>query len=497
MPYTASPRPKTCAARFTLRKSHFISLMCIVVALLMTTPAFAQNRRRPPASTQSKQLGEARIDPARIKINRRTPIAYKPIEMRDPKTGREIPPDEVLTLSNGKKMTAREYFTELNRLEREFNALGYTLRGPERRVKLQEVIIDRRKYEQQSRLLQSMHKSGTPPSPPNRQRFEREQQESINSAPVKIEALKETLTRKGHKFSVVRPPTKGTAKMPMVTIEALDIVPFKGPQSTKVKEWNVEIIDKNDPFYAELTGRIELQAKLDEMRLLADGKANAALFGEEFNLLHLTGDLGASLKTGKGNITVKLVDFLGNTLINIDESEDASFTKSGNLPLKPLDVHTTARFMIGPVPVSVTVGARGEIGLNYNLGVAPLSAQANLIPYVNSSIYAQAAVDIGLVKAGVEGELVLLKDEFTLSGAVSLEHKPVVSKGEPVKLFFRQAYSAHNKMTALSGSLSVFADILCPLFCDGVEFTYEIFSWPGLTKEGYLFNETIDTPINY
>ncbi len=83
------------------------------------------------------------VDPSTVRVIRQNPIQYQAFEIKDPQTGQAISPDTVLTLPDGKKVKAGEYYAELNRLEQQFNQLGYSFRQPEEKVLLQESIIDK------------------------------------------------------------------------------------------------------------------------------------------------------------------------------------------------------------------------------------------------------------------------------------------------------------------------------------------------------------------
>src|SRR5205807_545789 len=76
-------------------------------------------------------IPEVQMDPNLIKVNKREPIPFVPFEMRDPITGAEITPETLIKLPNGKEATAKEYFEELNKLEKQLNEIGYSLRDRE------------------------------------------------------------------------------------------------------------------------------------------------------------------------------------------------------------------------------------------------------------------------------------------------------------------------------------------------------------------------------
>jgi len=63
-----------------------------------------------------------------FKHAKRAAIAFKPLDLHDPRTGKAVKPDDLITLPDGKKVKAGPYFAELNKLEQKFNAIGYSLR---------------------------------------------------------------------------------------------------------------------------------------------------------------------------------------------------------------------------------------------------------------------------------------------------------------------------------------------------------------------------------
>jgi hypothetical protein len=94
----------------------------------------------PEVILESAAAGE--LSPDLFRVNRRPPIPFQRWEMANPWSGERIDPESILTLPDGRRVKARRYFAELNRVEKGLNALGYSLRDPEPEVKLQEVVVD-------------------------------------------------------------------------------------------------------------------------------------------------------------------------------------------------------------------------------------------------------------------------------------------------------------------------------------------------------------------
>src|SRR4051794_10545124 len=102
-----------------MQRSSFLriaQLAAVAVALgLCAGLAHAQ------APSLTKDLPKVQIDHKDFKHHKRDPIAHKPIEMHDPKTGKAVKADDTITLPDGKKVKAGPYFTQINALEKKFN----------------------------------------------------------------------------------------------------------------------------------------------------------------------------------------------------------------------------------------------------------------------------------------------------------------------------------------------------------------------------------------
>src|SRR5262249_15881633 len=101
-----------------------------------------------------------RVDPQKITVLKRNPIPFKPFEMKDPKTGAPISPSTMITLPNGKSMTAAVYYAELNKWEKAFNAIGYSLRDTQKEIVLQKSTITADLPSQARRVAASHQRPG-------------------------------------------------------------------------------------------------------------------------------------------------------------------------------------------------------------------------------------------------------------------------------------------------------------------------------------------------
>ena len=126
----------------------FLCFLLVVFMGLHTPPAAAQ---APPLTTdpfvalqqaaQSQAVVQSSFAPVNIepqspvwkKEVKGAPIAFQSFPMVD-KNGQPIAPNTMVTLKNGKQVTAAAFFAQLNDMEQKLNAQGLTLRGTDRLI---------------------------------------------------------------------------------------------------------------------------------------------------------------------------------------------------------------------------------------------------------------------------------------------------------------------------------------------------------------------------
>lgn len=192
------------------------------------------------------------------------------------------------------------------------------------------------------------------------------------------------------------------------------------------------------------------------------------LFGNKTALFQATAyqtsaNSGSSLETGS-------IEILGNSM---DYGVNASYEKEFWSKSKT--------FVVGIVPVAVTAAATGTLGmsLTYSSGALILTPSANL----SASIQAGVGVgsDAAGASAGVRGSLTLID----LSLPISL--KIFTSSGQT-----KFTVAGDLTLETLSGSLALYAEAYVKVFGIkvGVDWSYKLFSWTGLSFTRNLFTKT-------
>jgi len=426
----------------------------LVLAAVVAAPTFAQN---PQAQIIAPPV-EAHVRPDRIKVNRRPAIPFKPFEVADPSTGKPISRDAMLpALPNGKRLTAGQYYDELNNLERQFNALGYTLKPPKEvkpppteKFELQTTPVPLTTLQKQSQTLRSAYL-------PNMQ-----------FRPLNVAQVQQT-----------------QKQLLVVNSALLGAIVVRPTQTVHwVKNWNYSFGDPS-VISGYFNGKIQLDGTNNATSVDGEADAGGSLFSQSFDLLRVTGNLNAP-KTGTMNVTVA-ASVLGNSVYNFDQNVTTSWSKSDSVS-KTLDKSVTINFSLGPIPMSAKIGAQGTAGISYSVAVAPVKASAYVGPSVHTKAYAQVGVVIGVAGAGAGANLTILNTDGNLNGAISIE---VDTASNP---YFKYTDSYSQNLDMLDGSLYVYAYVYVP--CWSVppwckkEYDWNIFSWTGVKASGYLFNDS-------
>jgi hypothetical protein len=415
---------------------------------LSTVPPLPATQGLPPTTD---------VDPSVIQVNRKPAIPFKSFRMVDPKTGKPIDPDKVITLQNGHSMTAGDYYADLNDQERGFNALGYTLRNRQP-VVLQQTQINTGALLAQASGIAALHKPFDPQTmvtPLSPQAIAAQHRLRARQDAVRLQRLNQALAAK-------------TA--------------LTGNSLSQSKSFNYEFGDR-DTLRGFVNGREDLTADTSQAKLSAEANAGGSIFGsDDLNLIHGSASASA-VRSGalKANLTLNV---LGNSVISKDYSGDASsalpsIQDGGTLASESFDQETDLHFALGPIPMSVKFGVHGNASLGYGLTVIPVVAAGTLTADVDGEVYAQAAVDIGIVSVGAGGQVTLVKGNAALKGVCRLD---IDEKGPYLELTF----DGQDSIQMLAGKVYAFADI--DLLFYSKHWEYDIWDFDGFSAGGDLFN---------
>lgn len=173
------------------------------------------------AVTSASPKDEVVVKEEDIKVNRRPPIAYKPLEPIDPKTGKLLPGNQVVTTPSGVQTTVDEVYKEANRLEKEFNKLGYSLRTPGVETISVSPVNEAKNREEEKKLkaaIQPLRRGAKPIPTPEEQKKAFDKSKPTGSLPedVDIEVFADSPTFKFMKSRLILSSSfraKGTLRL--------------------------------------------------------------------------------------------------------------------------------------------------------------------------------------------------------------------------------------------------------------------------------------------
>jgi hypothetical protein len=447
-----------------------------LVILALSVPAIAAppvtTRPAPPVATRPEPPFTLpnRANPIPERIHQRTPIPFKPFVLTDaqgkpiidPHTGKAITRDTIVHLPNGKSITYGKWFDILNALERQNNALGYSLRehkSKAQNVEIAESAVDRTKLEAQATQIHSMGRISA---------------QSITHDSVMA-------TAKSHHAQA----KQGSAALS--TPVALAVLGKAKPAVPGVNQhWDLPMGDLST-FYVDLNGGLQLKGSNSGTTMKISARADSAVLHNSLTLVSVDGEADSPLSEAlRVSLTLKV---LGNSWKPLD-SNAVNFLEVSHSMTQPVQWSKEYPFVVAGVPMGVEFGVRGESGVQWYFGLAPLSVTGVVTPFVHTEAFAQVSyVDVDIAKAGVEGVVTLLRDDFVILGYAQLQ---LDAQQKP---YIYQEYLAHNQMNALDGKLRLYSCVTVPNWPDvwntHDECTYEkIWDWTGFKQSHDLFHDT-------
>lgn len=161
-----------------------------------------------------------------------------------------------------------------------------------------------------------------------------------------------------------------------------------------------------------------------------------------------------------------------------------SYSTSAPIQLAGLDApiahswEATARFMVGPVPMSAKFTLGVMAGLELQLSVIPseLAITGSITPYITTDLVIDVAVDIVVASAGVRGEITFFDNRL-----------PIVAKASysPSSQAVHATLTVNNELHLLDGSISLFAQAFGQDIAE-----LEIFAWEGFAKTWCIYSQS-------
>ncbi|MBP9097461.1 MAG: hypothetical protein KBF74_01495 [Ferruginibacter sp.] len=494
-----------------------IMLITVVGCLHVTQTVLAQNddpftklkqlAQKQPVQKQTlaKKAFIKENDPS-FRVFKKNPIAFAPFEIKDG-TGKLVSPTDMITLSNGKTVVAGDYYKQVNEIEKDMNAKGYSLRNKD--VLRSEIIRNKKLYDNKLRLM---------PAKVGPLLSEKELSKYLNpslkvgnltlkpilkyTAAEKDAVNKMMFSKTNGKFTAISRPM--SAKKPHVIMPATPRL-VKELKYDFAKSWPTDREYLGDPekfavavntgFGLHIKQYSRCDPRLDPSTYSAYAQCTAkgSLFGNAFNILKADANITVPAKLTSTSSVNLVVAVAGINLVN--EHNDAS-TFQVNMSERPavMSIDKSLQLsvpIVGPITFEGSVGVRGYAGLDYGLSVDKLNLVLRVYPNAQIAGYAEAGLGFGFGEVGVGAELTFLSVGFPLNGGIG-----VVVDNED-QLVIVTHYNLGYSVKELNGRLYLYADLCWPFpkVCGRIA-EVNIFSWDGFIQSGAFAQAINFDPIN-
>jgi len=441
------------------------------------------------------------ILPSSIKINRRPPVPFIPFPMINPSTRKPAAADETLTLPDGRKVKAGEFYAELNRIEKELNALGYSLRTMPDNVLLQESVIGSQRL-------------GVPNPPASQVRLSRAEIERLVRQPVAAsDGQRALMGDELTELAIENVRRRNPQRNVVIDDNTIKILPGTTPQPLTSPPPALKTFHNEKPFgwsypegasefVAYVNGKIqpdgvvypfskvaELNQSGTEFQLGAEMRAGGTILGKNFDLVQATAKFRSPADTTKPlNASLKL-SVLGATVYNFAknyytnlELKD-SISRTVNTPEVPFGIP------LGPVFVGGHLGAKGTAGFNYGVSLNHTGVSGNVDPFVHTEAYGEGGASIVVGGAGLGVSLTLVKADLNLYGNAAL--------GWLLGWFAVNQIYADYALDMLSGRLYAYVYTYVPCWTGlcKKQWEHNFWKWKGFKFGGTLFEQKQIIPL--
>lgn len=412
------------------------------------------------------------------------PVTYVPFPMQDA-FGKTLKPTDKVTLKNGKVITALEYFTQLNDVEKKLNLQGYSVRtGPSvttvskvltpltdlaGRVSLLSTSIGPLRSEEALKSYMNTEKKvGTLILKPI-DKYTAEELETVSNTNFAVS--NNVISQIGNAVT-----TSVTQAPPAPTV-------LKGLNEFTTKDWYV---GNPATFKAGIKGTLTRKAQfynypnskqLNEYRVTVNGTVYGTIFNNTLNLL--TGDAefyapSDPTKPLSATLTIRIVNAV---VLNLNETypqyKNLAQTKAAPVDqFFPIEVP-----IVAGVNFSGKIGVRGSVGIESSADIYRSYLMTRVKPVADIMAYVEAGANVlGVLELGVGGNLTFLKSNIDMEASVGLYS----ANARQVVAFYN--YYMGYDLNMLSGNLFGYADV--NYFLDTKRFTHEFFNWTGFRQSG-------------
>lgn len=425
----------------------------------------------------------------------KSPIQYKPIEMVD-KTGRRILPDEIITLKNGKKITAKEFFETLNAIEKKLNAQGQSLRNSNQRLAS---FTETKKNYLEGRVqylpkpiggLRSKDEIKTILNPSKK--IGPFQLKPINQYTPEEKKKIQLVSFQNNKGQLTVKPIIKTAR-PVLQIPPAS-VPFKTIYNVTSKDWNIGDVNT---FQAGISGDLTREVKvysidfLDpekskmELKVAAKGRVYGSLYNNSMDLMNVKAEFFSPSDVTRNMTSNLFISLGGTTVLNLTTPYNDIQTITGRQDLDIQKEFPVRIPIVAGIDFVGRLGVEGVVGVEYDASFGRMFAGLQLKPLAEINGYAEAGVQlVHMLEGGVGFNLTFLRGNLDLQAFIG------VMGGNENQLLIAETYYYGYEVSTLNGKVYCYWEFCSPIPLPFIDDCYRkehtLFEWSGYSKSGTI-----------
>lgn len=376
-------------------------------------------------------------------------ITYQALPMVDPATNKPVLGTTKIKGTDGNLVTAQAYYDKLNGIERHLSDRGLSLRTLS--TKPPRIRLERSKTELLHQEQLATRRALSSP---------------ISTATKTLLGGRYTLTSLAGKSST----TTGKKYTP--------------PKSTSFKtiDRTYFFSDRygSGLFSVDLSGSVHGFSTKDRKLVDHESSVTATVFGTSHLIARTQGKAHQVTTAATANV---ICSVMGSEILSKNFSATVPFRVGDTVPQPAWRVSLpTFVVPIGPVNLTITVGAEADYGVEYGVDLQGDLTRLDLAPDVSFLVDIALGVGVAGFSVGVGGKITVIGD--TLQLASQLQTRDVDTSAPKLVMDM----SAGNTLHALDGTL--YAHVTTPFG----RVTVDLFDWTGVSKTFQIFgvSRTLD-----
>lgn len=508
----------------------FLGMFFISIQAIAQDPYTRLKQTAAKSPVIKKELARITISESdsRLKVERKTPIPFKPFEMVDLK-GRKIDPNET-TVINGKRITAREFFAKLNEIERDQNAKGYSIRDNkktyivnmatpaselDRKVPELSKNIGRLKSEAEIKALSPTSKQvgGITLNPFGK--YNDAEKKKLAETKFSIDAHGNPVISPNNNTAPVAKTGGNPLKNRMANTHA-PIKDLKGLTATTgnnttsgalkviadntIKDWS---IGDASTFKAGVQASLLRSAKIyhynpqspgssmSEFKINAKAKIYGEIHNNSFDMFLGEVGLFAPADSSKPMTVKEQIQIAGITVLNASQNFTQTKTFAKN---NARNFDYSYPYYI-PICCGVgftgKIGVKGSVGLTYNCSLVRTMVNLEAGPVMEITGYAEGGASVGgIATVGAGVNLTFIKGSIPLNSYVGIWNQ------NADQIYIGYNYYMGYDLNMLSGRIYVYADVCCPWIGCYRLGSVNICDWNGFKSSGTIIEGGTNEVIN-